>query len=189
VHRGRHGNGDRADLGQPVEQLRHVLLVGVEDGLIEVAVGPVVHAQQDRHVAGLVDGHVAVEPGQGVGRPVAADAGVVEMDPQFRASRVVEILDVLGIQTLMGDAVAEEHEAVAVLEHDGREHLLEGAVGLGGRGLRLGRNRQRLRCDDNGTQQDDFPNAASHGGLPETKLQIRWGYRREDPLRGTSAPS
>jgi hypothetical protein len=115
-HGGAHEEDAAAEGVEFVEEGGDVLFVGVEGGLVEVLVGGVVHAEEDGGDSGFEAGDVVVEAVKDVGGAVAGDAGVTEVDAAAGEAGVVEVFDVLGVEALVGDGVADEDEAVAVFE-------------------------------------------------------------------------
>jgi hypothetical protein len=79
----REHDGGGADRLDAIKQLHHVGGVAGEGLGLEVLILAVVHAEQDGDVLWPVGGDIGVEPREGVGGAVAADAGVVEADPTF----------------------------------------------------------------------------------------------------------
>jgi len=62
-----------------------------------------------------------------MGRPVSTDTGIMKPDIQVRVSGEVVVLDVLGVEALVGDAVTQKHNRVTVFQ-----------IKLGNRGPGLG---------------------------------------------------
>ena len=60
-----------------------------------------------------VGGDVPVEPVERIASRCSADAGVVEFDLPPRIARVIEVFDVLRVEALVRDTVAEKDDAVA----------------------------------------------------------------------------
>ena len=129
-----HGWGHRdcggADGFDAVEDFFHVLLVGIEGGLIEAAVGSVVHSEEDGDVFWFEGGDVCVESAKGVLCAVATDAGVMEAEAHAGVARVEVVLDVLGVEALVSDGVAEEDNGITLCEIHFRVDGLEGGLCL-----------------------------------------------------------
>ena len=126
--------GRGLDQGQPragrmgLEAREDMLIarpVGVEQTLVERAVARVVHAEHDRHDRGPIGEDVAGEAdvdraAPASAHPVAAPSGVDELDLEVRVAGSHVGLDVKGVEPLVGDAVAVEHDSIAVAEGEGR---------------------------------------------------------------------
>jgi hypothetical protein len=75
--------------------------------------------------------NVVVEAKQSIGRLVTADVSVVKVDVALGIPCEEKVLHILGVEALVGDGVANEEEAIAILEVE--------SGGLGGRGRGCGR--------------------------------------------------
>jgi hypothetical protein len=115
--------------------VRHAPGVGLERRRIEIPVGSVVHPEQDRRVRGFEGRDVLVETVERILGLVPAHTRVAEVEAEVRISRVKEVLHKLGVTALVGDRVADENEAVAVLQAEAaRRGGHDGADGFSGRG-------------------------------------------------------
>ena len=179
MHGGREQDGLCAGRGNPVEQRGHVGLVGVEHLLLERVIAAIVHAEQDRDVFGFVGGHILLKPVQGVLGAVSTHAGIVEMHPLGGVARKKVVLHVLGVETLMGDGVAEKNKVVSVLNLDAVRDLFELRCRslrglLRGSGLKHGRTGQeqgeeRMLHGENNRGGGAF--VAEKGGGPGADVQ------------------
>ena len=132
----------RSILAEHRRQLRLAAGIGAEDVGAELLVGVVVHPELDRDERRLERQDVpAKTPGHGIGylaiefptlgleklsfvrmrslaepRGVAAPAHVAEGQVPIREARQRVGLDVRRVEALLGDAVAEEHDAVAIVD-------------------------------------------------------------------------
>jgi intracellular sulfur oxidation DsrE/DsrF family protein len=59
---------------------------------------------------------VLLEAVQSVLGNITSHSGIVKMDAPLRVTRVDVVFHVLGVETLVGDAVAQENKSVSVLE-------------------------------------------------------------------------
>ena len=96
----------------------------VENRLVEGSVPAVVHAQHHRHHRRIVGQHVAPDahvhrPASATGHAVASPAGMHQADVGVRKARHHVGLGERGVQPLIGDAVAEKDDAIAVAQREG----------------------------------------------------------------------
>jgi hypothetical protein len=88
-----------------------------------VRVPAVVHAEHDGDNRGFEVKDVASEAGVDVARNsaedvVTTDTGIIEIDGPLRITGVDSCLKIGGVEALRGDAVAEEDDAVAIVERE-----------------------------------------------------------------------
>ena len=95
--------------------------VGIENLFIERAIGTVVHPEHDGHHGGFVRNHVASQsqihrPTAPAGHAVTAPTGMDKTDVQFRKPRQHVRFGESRVEALIRNAVAIEHDPVAILE-------------------------------------------------------------------------
>ena len=134
VGRGLH-EGDARGGKLALEGVQDVLVAGgelVENRLVEGAVAAVVHAEHDGDHGGIEGQDVAPDAhvhgaASAAGDAVAAPAGMHHADVGVRESRHHVGFGEGGVEALIGDAVAEEDDAVAIAQR-------KGVLGGGGAG-------------------------------------------------------
>ena len=136
VGRGLH-EGDSRGGELALEGVQDVFVAGgelVEDRLVEGAVAAVVHAEHDGDHGGIEGQDVAPDAhvhgaASAAGDAVAAPAGMDQADVGVREARHDVSFGEGGVEALIGDAVAEEDNAVAIAECKGV--LCGGGAGRG----------------------------------------------------------
>ena len=109
------GHADLRGLGLVGHALQPVH-VGLVAPFVEPTIAPVVHPKIHRHGGGLVGHHIALAAAISAGGSVAADAGVAEGELPVGEVGHGPHLDVVAVEVLLGDAVADHHDDVAVFE-------------------------------------------------------------------------
>src|SRR5436190_12224791 len=97
------------------------LCVSAENLFIEGPIRTVVHAEHDRHHGWLVGKYIARQPQidrstAAARHAVAAPSGMDKTDIQFRETREDVGFSESRVQALIRDAIAVEHDPVALLE-------------------------------------------------------------------------
>ena len=115
-HRRAHEDDAALERIKAVAELGHALGVGLEDLGVEVLILAVVHAEQHGGDGGLEARDVIIEAIQRVLGPVAADAGIAELEAKLGVAREEVVLHILRVEALVSDRVADEGDAVTVLQ-------------------------------------------------------------------------
>ena len=104
--------GHRCLIGHALQSIH----VGLERLIGEFAVAAIVHSEVDGHGRGFMEKHISGESRVSTHGSIATDPHISERDLPFGESCHGPHFDVVGIQMLFGDAVADHHHSVTIFE-------------------------------------------------------------------------